>query len=121
MFNNEQRERFGQGKPIFTQLGRSPLHYAAAKDQTQLVKLLLLSGADVNHQTIGGETPLMKAISFNRLDAAKLLLRFGADVYLTNRVMLLLTLGGAECKIPRSKHEKRRLDIISKPLRGNFY
>ena len=35
--------------------------------------------------TIGGETPLMKAIIFNNYENAKLLLRFGADATLSNQ------------------------------------
>ena len=40
--------------------------------------------ADVNAQSSGGDTPLMKAIMFDNVDAVKFLLQNGADQLLQN-------------------------------------
>ena len=49
-----------------------------------MIKLLISKGADVNSQSKGGDTPLMKAISFDNVDAVKLLLENGADPEIEN-------------------------------------
>ena len=59
-------------------MGRTPLHYAVSKSNKNIVKTLLAAGADVNALTMGGDTPLSKAISHNQNQSVKLLLRFCA-------------------------------------------
>ena len=58
------------GGPIFTS--------AAAKGNTEIIKLLLDSGADPNEAAFFG-TPLYSAVNKGRADAVKLLLKAGAD------------------------------------------
>jgi ankyrin repeat protein len=66
-------------------LGRSALHFAASiGTNLDLIEALVTKGADVNAQSSGGETPLMKAIAFDNADAAKVLLEKGADAELEN-------------------------------------
>jgi hypothetical protein len=51
-----------------------------------VVRVLLESGADVNASGIGGETPLMTAVSSGNTDIIKLLLDAGSDVHAVNCV-----------------------------------
>lgn len=52
----------------------TPLHLAAATGNTDIVKLLVASGADIESLNIVLETPLHKAALFNRPEVAKFLL-----------------------------------------------
>lgn len=54
------------------------------------MKTLILLSSDVNSTTISGETPLMKAIAFYQPKAVNLLLRYGANPFLTNIVVRVL-------------------------------
>jgi 26S proteasome non-ATPase regulatory subunit 10 len=56
---------------------RTPLHYAASKGLADLIKLLLLHGANTNATDITGSTPLHRAASAGKLEAARLLLEQG--------------------------------------------
>ena len=49
-------------------MGRTALHYAASNGCADLIVALISAGADVNSVTIGGETPLMKAVFFTKVD-----------------------------------------------------
>ena len=73
------------------------MHYAVTKPNVSIVKLLILAGSDINAQTLvkynikniikqGGDTPLMRAISFNCIQNTKFLLRFGGDMFFFNKV-----------------------------------
>jgi len=57
----------------------SLLHVAASLSTPPFVELLIKSGANVNAQTIGGETPLGSTVRGNHIDNARLLLDAGAD------------------------------------------
>ena len=66
-------------------LGRAALHFAASiGTNLELIELLINKGTDPNCQSIGGETPLMKAIAFDNADAAKCLLENKADPDIEN-------------------------------------
>lgn len=63
-----------------TKLGKSPLHVAATKEETEIASLLIASGADVNAKDENGKTPLMEAVSAGRRANAEVLLSTGAKV-----------------------------------------
>lgn len=63
-------------------LGRTPLHFAALKQNVKILNMLIISLADVNSKSVSGETPLIKAVKFGRVDNVKVLLRFGADSFM---------------------------------------
>ena len=66
-------------------LGRTALHFAASiGTNLDLIEKLIEMGAEVNAQSIGKETPLMKAIAFDNVDATKLLLEKEADPEIEN-------------------------------------
>ena len=49
-------------------MGRTALHYAACNGWTAQLTALIDAGADINSTTIGGETPLMKAVFFTKVE-----------------------------------------------------
>jgi hypothetical protein len=63
-----------------TKLGKSPLHMAATKEETEITSLLIASGADVNAEDQNGKTPLMEAAFAGRRANAEVLLSAGAKV-----------------------------------------
>ena len=60
-------------------LGQTPLAMAALFGHTEIVDLLIRSGANVNAPTRDGNTPLHNAAFFGHAEAAELLLSSGAD------------------------------------------
>lgn len=62
--------------------GWTALHWAAVKGNNNMVSYLIEEGANVNApaETDMNQTPLMLAINFGRISAAKLLIDLGADV-----------------------------------------
>ncbi len=60
--------------------GFTPLHTAADKDQTEVVRFLISHGAEINARTDAGDTPLHWAAVDDRMNAAKLLLAEGAEI-----------------------------------------
>ena len=60
-------------------LGWTPLHYASAKGQTEMVKLLLANDAMPNAPSPEGDSPLMTAIGSNNLEVVQVLINAGAD------------------------------------------
>ena len=63
-------------------MGRTALHYASANGCGDLIIALITAGADLNSVTIGGETPLMKAVFFTKVDCVQTLLQNGANPFL---------------------------------------
>jgi uncharacterized protein len=47
---------------------------------TEIIKILLANGADVNLMSVDGQTPLMWAARNGKIETAKLLIANGADV-----------------------------------------
>lgn len=61
--------------------GQTPLMFASARGYPEIVRGLILRGADVNiHETRTGSTALLKAIEHNHWDIAAILMENGADV-----------------------------------------
>ena len=58
----------------------SPIHWAAICGQTEVLRLLLKSGANPNAKTLRGSTALLFASANGHLDAVRLLIAKGADV-----------------------------------------
>ena len=66
--------------------GGSPLHFASKKRNSHnMVKMLLLQGADINSvRTVDGNTALHIAVSNKRTSVVRTLLAYGADTTLKN-------------------------------------
>src|SRR5262249_42607578 len=59
----------------------SALMYAACEGRTDVARLLLDAGADVNQADKNDITPLLMAISNNRIDTARFLIDRGANIH----------------------------------------
>ena len=59
----------------------TPLASAAAAKQTELARLLIEHGADVNARAAGGHIPLHEASANGNVELVKLLIENGADVH----------------------------------------
>jgi ankyrin repeat protein len=57
--------------------GFSPLHFACLAGEPQIVAALVGNGVDIRAKTAKGETPLMLAAKFGRVDVARELVRGG--------------------------------------------
>ncbi len=68
--------------------GWTPLHYAASTGQLSVIEYLLEHHAYIDAGSTNGTTPLMMAARANRTDAARLLVREGADPSLRNEAGL---------------------------------
>ncbi|CAN5356997.1 ankyrin repeat domain-containing protein [soil metagenome] len=66
------------------QEGWSPIHYAAAGPEPEVIAYLLDKGAPLNAPSPNGTTPLMMASQYGAIDGATLLLQRGADPTLRN-------------------------------------
>ena len=60
------------------------MSWGALHGQTEVVRFLIKSGADVNRKSEDDNTPLHSAAFFGRTDIAKLLLKHGADIKARN-------------------------------------
>ena len=78
--------------------GSSPLITAAVFGKTEMARLLLDAGADINFQNNDGSTALISAAFFGRPEIVQLLLEKGAD------------------KTMKNKYETTALDNVSAPF-----
>ncbi len=69
---------------IHAKTGATPLHVSAAKGYTRVMKLLLLSGADVSAVDKDGWTPLHAAAHWEQEEACRILCEYGADFEIRN-------------------------------------
>ena len=60
------------------QFDRTPLYYAALDGNTNLTKILLEKGSDVNQADIGGVTPLAATAWYDNWETADVLIKWGA-------------------------------------------
>ena len=67
-----------------TASGATPLHFACARNNKAIVRLLLDAGADVNAKTDGGQTPIFYTTDDALFEAAELLIEHGADLDITD-------------------------------------
>ncbi|MCB1156393.1 MAG: ankyrin repeat domain-containing protein [Leptospiraceae bacterium] len=67
--------------------GKTALMYVSSsyKNTTETVKFLIAKGAEINAKNKDGETALIKALRYSNLEAARLLLENGADVYIRDK------------------------------------
>ena len=78
----------GSKPNAMTETGVQPLHLAAQAGNPDAIKALLDRGAEVNARDgTHGRTPLVFAVSQNRLEALKVLIAKGADVRLATNVI----------------------------------
>lgn len=68
------------------QTNKTALHIAASesRESDEILQMLIDKGAEIDAVTIGGETPLMKALYFGRPFAVKFLLENGASLTAVN-------------------------------------
>ena len=82
-------------------LGRTACHFAAAGGHTDVIRVLIESGCDVNAADHTGKTPLMLAVKGGFLALARLLIQAGAaveprDLRDSNALLMAATAGNAE-------------------------
>ena len=65
--------------------GWAPIHYAASSPEVEPVQVMLKAGVPVDAASPNGSTPLMMAAGYGAIDAARLLLRRGADAKALNK------------------------------------
>lgn len=66
--------------------GKTDLHLAVEKGQSETVEMLIAGGADIEAKTSYGNTPLLCALDLIQADIAGLLLANGADVNAANSI-----------------------------------
>jgi ankyrin repeat protein len=66
--------------------GRTPLCLASKYGRTEVMKLLLINGADVNHRDSEGRTPVYHAIYSRSNEAIRMVVEAGADLDITDAV-----------------------------------
>ena len=72
-------------RPVAGGNGRRALNWAAKKNHSEMIRLLLEAGAGIDLTNRSGYTPLMHAAESGSTDAAKTLIEAGADVGAKNR------------------------------------
>ena len=72
--------RLGSDLDVATEQGITPMHLAAATDQTEIMELLMSRGASLHSITQHGFSPLHWAASRESIDSMIVLLSAGADI-----------------------------------------
>lgn len=88
--------------------GDTILHAAAARGDLNLVQFLLKQGAQVDIVNRDGETPLLNAARYNRVECAKLLIQHGAKV-----------VGDSESSTPSYGARKSGFELLATAIETN--
>lgn len=96
--------------------GNTPLHMSIINPGA--IKLLLRKGADVNAADKNGQTPLHLAARDGRIDVAKILIEYGADI--KARTKKRVTIKGWEVTFPAGSTAVRIAGIVRKKKFVNF-
>ena len=72
--------------------GHSLLNYAITYDSLPIIKYLLDKGFDINHRSKTNDTPLLRSISANKIEALKLILKYNPDLKIENDIVIIFTL-----------------------------
>ena len=67
-------------------LDRTALMFAAQYNRTDVIRLLLQNGADVNRRNLSGNTAVHWAAGWNKPEAIALLVKHGASINIKNNV-----------------------------------
>ena len=65
--------------------GYTPLHLAAARNNKNIIPILLEAGADINCTNQRGDTPLHRAAAWGNKNIIPILLEAGADINCRNQ------------------------------------
>lgn len=89
-------------------IGWSPIHYAAIKGNTKIVKYLLDHGAWPNSPAPDGSNPLMMSVSARNVEAVEALVKAGADPRAVNFD------GISALDIAKKMNHRKILELLSK-------
>ena len=98
------------------------LHYAAARDNTKAIKLIVEKGGNINATNKNGETPIFIAVILEHKKALETLLSLGANVDLRNKegdhlLYLAEKIGNTEInELLHLKEWKQQVDIYKNPI-----
>lgn len=67
------------------QIGMTSLHYASVAGNTDIATLFIESKANINIASNAGNTPLILAARYNRMDIVRALIDAGADITIRDR------------------------------------
>eukprot|EP00899_Mesostigma_viride_P003108 jgi/Mesvir1/12799/Mv22849-RA.1 len=75
-----------------------PIHHAAEAGNPEVIRVLLKHGASVNKRNQFGQTPLMIACRYGKVEGARVLLECGADPLQYDTLQMMTPLHHAACK-----------------------
>eukprot|EP00826_Nyctotherus_ovalis_P051142 TRINITY_DN6378_c0_g1_i6.p1 TRINITY_DN6378_c0_g1~~TRINITY_DN6378_c0_g1_i6.p1 ORF type:complete len:133 (-),score=39.20 TRINITY_DN6378_c0_g1_i6:133-531(-) len=102
-------------------MGRTALHYAAAKNEIECMQELLANGAYIDAQTLGGDTSLIKAVELGRIDAVYELIDWNCNFNIQNKfnetALDIAKVHGADdledlVKSKRRKRQEKKLLVL---------
>jgi ankyrin repeat protein len=101
------RELIARGAQV-NRSGWTPLHYAATNGHVAMIEYLLTQKADINAPSPNETTPLMMAAMYGSEDAARALLKAGADPARKNQ------LGMTAADFARKAERTRLADALAR-------